>query len=102
MNAFTRLLLSLALACLTALSIHGCDSTSTSVHYSVGYGGYYGGAGWYDPYYRYPPVYGRPVGPPVYRPPSGGGRPPSGRPPSGGGGRPANMPSAARPAPRTR
>ncbi len=71
MKPFTRLLLSLALACLTALSIHGCDSTSTSVHYSVGYGGYYGGAGWYDPYYRYPPVYGRPVGPPPPRPPGG-------------------------------
>jgi len=100
MKPFTRLLLTLALGVLTALFIHGCDSTSTSVHYSVGYGGYYGGAGWYDPYYRYPPVYGHPVGPPPPRPP--GGYPPSGRPPSGGGGRPANMPSAARPTPRPR
>lgn len=99
MKTFTRLLLSLVLGFLSALFIQGCDGTSTSVHYSVGYGGYYGGVGWYDPYYRYPPVYGRPVGPPPPRPP--GGHPPSSRPPPGGH-KPSQMPSAARPRPRTR
>jgi hypothetical protein len=106
MKNIRRIFFALLLGFLPALFIAGCDSTSTSVHVGVGmsYGGYYGGSGWYDPYYRYPPGYGRPVGPPVSRPPvnrpPGGSRPPGTRPPSGG--RPSTMPSASRPSPRRR
>ncbi len=97
MNRIRRFLFALLLGFAPALFIAGCDSTSTSVHVGVSYG-YYGGSGWYDPYYRYPPGYGRPVGPPPTRPPAN--RPPGTRPPSGG--RPSQLPSATRPKPRSR
>ena len=69
------------------ISVMGCASGPSnvhygaSVHYSNGWGGYYGG--------HRPPHY-RP--PPSHRPPSTG-RPPGGRPPGGGGNRPTQMPS---------
>ena len=83
MSRSSRTLALLALACLPIVFIPGCDSFGGSVRIGAGYGGYYGGGGWYDPFYRGRPTYGRPCGPPGYRPPSGGGRP-------------ANLPSAAR------
>jgi len=86
-----------SMACLLLVLASGCEGGGghTTTHIGVSYG-YYGG-GWYDPYYRYPPGYGRPVGPPPpgYRPPSA--RPPSSRPP---GGRPSQLPSGPRPMPR--
>ena len=83
MSRPARILASLALVCVPTLFIAGCGSPDHRVYAGAAYGGYYGGGGWYDPFYRGRPTYGRPWGPPGYRPPSGGGRP-------------ANMPSAAR------
>jgi len=69
-------------------------SCGTPTYYSssVGYYGYYGRGGWYDPYYYRPCCRGshRPDRP--HRPP--GMRPPGSRPPHGG--RPPSMPSRPR------
>ena len=71
------------------ISLMGCTSGPSnvhygaSVHYNTGWGGYYGG---YPPHYRPPPHR-----PPGYRPPAN--RPPTVRPPGGGGNRPTQLPS---------
>ena len=82
-----RLAAALALG-LAAISLGGCEgsgsgSTRTSVHV-----GYYGGYGWYDPYYYRPCCYSRP---PAHRPPPS--RPPNHRPPT-------TLPAKPRPTPR--
>jgi len=93
MTARRRLALLLAVAAVLLLA--GCEhfGSSSSMYMNASYG-YYGGPGWYDPYYYRRPGYGYPMRPPAYRPPvyrpPGGGRPPS-------GGRPANLPSRAAP-----
>ena len=70
------------------LFVAGCETyDSVSMHMNASYG-YYGGGGWYDPYYNRRPGYGRPLRPPM--------RPPAYRPPYGGG-RPSNLPSMPRP-----
>jgi hypothetical protein len=99
-TAFLKIVISAA-ATLVLLIGAGCESSdgySGSTSVSVGY---YGGSGWYDPYYnrRY---YGTVVVPPRYpnrpghRPP--GHRPPGARPPGGPSARP--LPSRPRPQPR--
>jgi hypothetical protein len=74
------------------LLLGGCESNGSqygsSTRVSVGY---YGGSGWYDPYYRNRCCYnGVVVRPPHHRPP--GHRPPGSRP-----GRPAHLPARSRP-----
>ena len=79
MKLFLKLVFIL-LAFYLLISLMGCTSGPSnvhygaSVHYSTGWGGYYGG---YPPHYRPPPPH----------------RPPTVRPPGGGGNRPTQLPS---------
>ena len=61
-----KVILRVLLLALAGLMLGSCESSGYSTHTTVGVS-YYGGSGWYDPYYRRRCCY-HPVRPPAHRP----------------------------------